>query len=286
MKLWWKYYLTYTRSERRGIVVLGSLLTLVILVRIGLNYKAESWEISEEEKYYAQIWDSLRVLWTYTPTQASILEQPVELFHFNPNTLDSTSAIKLGLRQATIKSLIQWRAKGKIFYRKEDFQKLYGLSDADWKRLESYIHIPPISSSTATKPILWPVDINQADSSTLTQLKGIGPVLAKKIIAYRKSLGGYIALNQLREVYSFSDSVFQELSAKLYADSSQIQRININTAQLVDLQSHPYIDKKTAIYIVEIREKEGKFTDIEQIRLLPLMNAKKYRKIAPYLTLE
>ena len=41
------------------------------------------------------------------------------------------------------------------------------------------------ATTQSDKSTQAPVDINSADAKTLTQLKGIGPKLAKKIVAYR-----------------------------------------------------------------------------------------------------
>ena len=35
------------------------------------------------------------------------------------------------------------------------------------------------------------INVNTADTETLTQLKGVGPVLAKKLVAYRKKNGRF-----------------------------------------------------------------------------------------------
>src|SRR5665647_1059817 len=45
------------------------------------------------------------------------------------------------------------------------------------------------------------LDLNSADSLHLLEIPGIGPVFASRIIRYRTLLGGYYAVDQLREVY-------------------------------------------------------------------------------------
>ena len=44
------------------------------------------------------------------------------------------------------------------------------------------------------------IDINTADSATLVRLKGIGPVMAGKIIERRKKTGPFTSVDQLREI--------------------------------------------------------------------------------------
>jgi competence protein ComEA len=44
------------------------------------------------------------------------------------------------------------------------------------------------------------VDLNRASMEDLESLPGIGPVLAQRVIAYRKSVGRFQAVEELREV--------------------------------------------------------------------------------------
>lgn len=52
-------------------------------------------------------------------------------------------------------------------------------------------------------------------------------------------------------------------------------QININTATQQQLESVPYIGEKTAQIIIQIRQTEGRFTDINQLKFLP--NFDKFR---------
>lgn len=48
------------------------------------------------------------------------------------------------------------------------------------------------------------VEINTADSAMFEHLRGIGPTLAKRIVAYRSALGGFVSVNQIAEVWGLS----------------------------------------------------------------------------------
>ncbi len=127
-------------------------------------------------------------------------------------------------------------------------------------------------------------ELNSADVQSLMRLKGIGPVLAQRILNYRNALGGFIAVAQLKEVYGLPDSVYRQLSPELTADKKQVQLINVNTASEAELARHPYIRKWLASDMIRLRTDLKTFTEIAQIRQLPLINEEKYRKIAPYLS--
>ena len=52
-------------------------------------------------------------------------KEPVELFTFNPNTLETEGWRKLGLSERQAKTIMNYRSKGGRFYKKEDLKKIY-----------------------------------------------------------------------------------------------------------------------------------------------------------------
>ena len=52
------------------------------------------------------------------------------------------------------------------------------------------------------------------------------------------------------------------------------------------LARHPYIKKYMAANIIKLRNDLKKFSKIDDLRLVPLINEEKYRKIAPYLRVD
>lgn len=55
------------------------------------------------------------------------------------------------------------------------------------------------------------VDLNQADMGTLTSLPGIGPALARKILAYREAYGPFTSLAQLLRIEGIGESKLEAL---------------------------------------------------------------------------
>ena len=58
-----------------------------------------------------------------------------------------------------------------------------------------------------------PISINSADIAQLDSLPGIGPVLAGRIIAYRKQNGAFSAIEDLRKITGMGKSKFAEIKA-------------------------------------------------------------------------
>jgi len=60
-----------------------------------------------------------------------------------------------------------------------------------------------------------PININRASASDLDSLDGIGPVIAKRIIAYRTTNGPFTALEDLLKVSGIGDAKFAQFKEKI-----------------------------------------------------------------------
>lgn len=229
------------------------------------------------------------------------------LFRFDPNTLDAGGFKKLGLREKTIRTLLNYRNKGGKFRKPDDLARIYGLKPEEFHRLKPYINIvngerpgiyhnPVNAYSTegaaghkalASKPRYSPkiIDINTADISGFESLYGIGSKLAARIINFREKLGGFYSVSQVGETYGVADSTFQRIKSQLQANTALVKKININKATYDELNNHPYISAKTASHIMKWRKENGHFTGIEPVKEL-LQGTDSFEKIAPYLAVD
>lgn len=287
-------WLRYSRAERIGQAVLCALLFILLLGRLTAKYWVHPPQenLEEERRFqeaYAQ-WQAQQAPLEDEP--GNIEGQLVEgtLFYFDPNTLDSAGFLRLGMPQRAVRGLMNWRRKGKHFYKPEDLKPLYNLPPETYARLAPFIRIEGdrrdenrFAASSFQRPEF--IDLNTADSATLDRyLPGIGAVLAHKIVTRRAMLGGFLRHEQLLEVYKFPDSTFQKMKAQLRLDAAAVHKLDLNKASAAQLGSHPYIGEKLAENIVLYREGIGGYQRIEQLRQAPLMNEEIYRKIAPYLS--
>jgi competence protein ComEA len=286
----------YSKTERIGITALVMLSVFFLLLRLTMSGFTAPTHKLREDTALTEAWKVFQMQHA-DKTEIGLTDQPLPLtatlFSFDPNTLDSNSFIKLGLRPKTIHLLLNWRRKGKIFYKKEEFREVYTLREDEYVRLAPYISIS--NSSLPSKagyekkmytPAPESVDINTTDVTTLVKLRGIGPFFAQKLIERRDALGGYLRHEQLQEAYKFPDTTFEMLKEKLVIQPGAVRKINLNTANEEQLQRHPYIGQKMAKNILIYRDAMKRFEKIEQLRQVPLMNEEIYRKIAPYLIIE
>jgi len=126
------------------------------------------------------------------------------------------------------------------------------------------------------------IDINNADSASLEQLPGIGPVFAKRILKYRNILGGYFSSDQLNEVYGIHPEIILQIRKFIIVDTSKIRKININTDKFKDINSHPYISFEQTKSIMKYRFHD-KFGSIDQLEGLLIFSHAELMKLRPYL---
>jgi competence protein ComEA len=223
-----------------------------------------------------------------------------ELFYFDPNTLSTEGWQKLGLRDKTIHTIQNYLSKGGHFKKPEDLQKIYGLFPNEFERIAPYIKIespgetnnykaftniaatenPPAKTYTPRYSIF---DINSADTTAFIGLPGIGSKLAARIINFRDKLGGFYSVAQVGETFGLPDSTFQKVKQYLKLENTSIRKININTATVDELKSHPYIKWGLANTIIAYRNEHGLFSKVEDIKKVMAVTEEIYNKIAPYL---
>ncbi len=206
-------YTSFNRTERMGIVALLVIILILIITKATMHMWVHPDVNDAEQKALLAKWEAHQK--TATPTGNATYASAnnyknstpaivPKLFAFDPNTVTEQQLQELGLQPKTISIFLNWRSKGKHFYKKEDFKPLYTLSEAEYERLAPFISIK-----------VQRLNLNTADSASLVALPGIGAKLAHKILEYKKEIGSYNSIEQLRDVYHFPDSTFKMLKERL-----------------------------------------------------------------------
>lgn len=144
----------------------------------------------------------------------------------------------------------------------------------------------PIATKDKTEPKTFEklsIDLNNADTTELKKLYGIGSSYAKRIVKYRVALGGFVDLDQLGEVYGLKQETIDKILPSIYLGNTTVQKIDINSATVEELKAHPYIEWKVANSIVQIRNNYGKFASIDGILKSVLIDEELFQKIKPYI---
>lgn len=310
MHKWFEKYFAFSRRELNGICVLG--VCLLFLWAIPRFYRMM--DTSKAEDLSTHIDQIEHFLSTAAPRgelarrdSRAVFDVPphmesVEYFTFDPNGLAVVDWKRLGLSDRQIRVIKNYEAKGGRFHVKEDLKKIYSIGAQDYARLAPYIHIPAVKSKQNNTPreqesapqvvtvrekdpASLSLELNTADSLSLQQLPGIGPVYASRIIRFRNLLGGFHSTSQLMDVYGFDTVRFNGLKAYVYVDSSAVQKIALNTADYDQLRAHPFISAKLANLMVQYRRQHGPYRALGDLLHIAVMDDEIFRKIAPYLTI-
>jgi len=128
------------------------------------------------------------------------------------------------------------------------------------------------------------IDINTADTNLLMTLPKMTSYCAYMIVRYRKKLGGYYTTRQLREVWGMDSVIYIAVQDKVWADTTLVQKIDINRADIKQLGYHPYIRHYLAKAIVNYRDEHGLFASIQALHKMAAIDDSTYLKIMPYVT--
>jgi len=298
MRIWLNKYFGFSKGEFNGLLLL--ILIIVVLKAIPIIYgytrpieKDDPSLLTQiqkitfaDEKYASNLRDRIE---NYSP------EKTARLFNFDPNTLDADGWQTLGLSPKQAKAIINYTSKGGKFYKPQDLQKMYTISPEMYKKILPYVKIADRELNTSKKYIPFEkkeyvkkapviVDINQADSAKLDEIKGIGAAFAKRIIKYRERLGGFYKKEQLMEVYGLDSIKYTEIKDQISISNVPLKTININTAVFDDLKRNPYLSYKQINAIIQYRKQHGNYSNIADLKKIAILNQQVIDKIAPYIS--
>lgn len=328
-----EYFFDFSAKEANGFIVLMVLAGLLLFVPTVLRFFPQTASTPEErfndEALTAQV---LKELEEAEKANQKKKPQPkydnkkkqgkfvFEPFAFNPNEIGVKEWEKLGLKTYLAQRIEKYKAKGGSFTYKSDLQKIYGLPDWLYLKLEPYILLPEkydsesqlaeneiqdkiqnkeensttndlekskiVPTSFSKKYAIEPFDINSADTATLRQVRGVGAVLSQRIVKFRDNLGGFHSLEQIRDVYGLKPETQTELLKYAQLESSGYQKIKINKASLDELKKHPYIRYKLAKVIVNYRTQHGEYQSVADLKKIRVLDKEMLQKITPYLSFE
>lgn len=289
-------FLYYSNSDRRSIVIIALIAVVLVGVLVVSTPKSGGDAAVEAE--------------------ADSTEQtaPVALHEFDPNTVDSLSLIGFGLAPKQVQTFLRYRRAGAVFRTSESIAKVYGLTAEDVSRLQPYVRIAPeyaerskpvyyeretvrqksasngsVRGNGAEQKLNYPekfdrltkVDPNTADTALLQRIPGVGTWISRNIVAQRKSLGGFHAVEQLLEVKYFSPELLEWFEVDTL--TAKIEKISINTASFQRLNSHPYIAYEQARDLLRYIRLYGRIADIDALRRTGIFAEDELARLQPYL---
>lgn len=319
MKLFRDFFF-YTRNQRRGILLLVAAIVAVWTVNWWLR-PAERIFPQTDAAYMDSLITDYKDFLASVKYQDSIQEQRFkpqdrparrpEPRPFDPNEADSALLCRIGLPGWMARNVVRYRQKGGVFRKPEDFRRIYGMTDERFETLRPYIRIahqdtatapatadkiqPDTTSKDSTRKPAIPlfqhvrkypagtiIELNQADTTELKKIPGVGSVIARMIVKYRTRLGGYYSVSQLKDIRLRADLLEPWFSV----DTTAIRRINLNKGGTAFLRRHPYINFYQARAIVEWRKEHGPLKDLTPFEQHPDFTKEDLERLGHYVCYE
>jgi DNA uptake protein ComE-like DNA-binding protein len=286
-----KAYFQFTRNQRKGIFCL-----LVTIVIIQVIYYCADFSsivsISPENKK-----------WLSLQTQIDSIKQQKlhfvpKIYPFNPNFITDFKGYKLGMSVAEIDRLIAFRKQNKYVNSPKEFQAVTKVSDSLLNVISPYFKFPDwvknkknigdfenySKTSFTKKEKIVILDINQATKEDLIKIYGVGEAISLRILKFRESLGGFVSMNQMNDVWGLSPEVIENLNIHFKVSAQPtLKKININNSSIKELSQFPYFNYQLAKQIVTFRSMNGDFKNADDLTKIKGLSMDKATIIALYL---
>lgn len=314
-------FFSYHRNNRDAIIVLVAVIvtSVVLFPLLADDTAEEDAMVSNGQRIDRQNTYSQRDIGYGDGSHAVRPESAASLtpFPFDPNTADSTTLLRLGLKPWQVRNIYRYRAHGGYYRSPADFARLYGLTIEQYRLLEPYIRIAktpaprysrdvipqqhnrsdhrskgsvisssssglqaeevPVQHSYKIRPG-QKVDINKADTTELKTIPGIGSYFAKRIVERRKNRGAFLSTSELLEIRNFPESALEYVVA-----SQNFPKIRLNSMSLQELHAHPLLSYTQAKDIVRLRTSQGRITSARSLSILSSFTDNDLRRLTPYI---
>ena len=298
------------KEETRAITICSLLLFVVVVVMVGVwkwgrNSQTQTNDITAaEQKALAELEKQVKTDSAQHSVRYDETHLAAHLFPFDPNHDDSVTLRKIGLSQWQVKNLMKYRRRGGKWRSPDDFRRLYGLSEADFQRLKPYIRIAkadrlgryvtyeeqdyygtpkgeiPQFEKQEKLSEGTTLSLNEADTTQLKKIPGVGSYYAQKIVKYRERLGGFVSVSQINEVEGLPPGIGRwfQLSSELH-----VKQLAINKATFKELVRHPYLSYEQTKAIVNHIRQYGPIRSWQDLRLYKEFSEDDFHRLTPYI---
>lgn len=256
-----KPYLQFSRTQRIGLLFL-----LAFIVVFQMLYFFVDFAPMKSTTAAKQQWLSVQ-----KPTNSKSLnnEETHKIYPYNPNFITDFKGYKLGMSVAEIDRLLAYRKTNRYVNSPQEFQQVTGVSDSllavmvpyfkfpDWvKNKKQYAsYQKPVFEKKESKVQL---DINLATQEDLKKVYGIGDGLSERILKEKEKLGGFVNMDQMKDVWGLSPEVVENLQKGFkVASLPAVKKIKINDASLQELLKFPYFRYALSKSIITYRSMNG-----------------------------
>lgn len=285
-----KNYFKYTKEQSKAILLLFGIIITSQLVYFFVDF--DSYKVNDPEE---QQWLSLQQGIDSLKNQKDSLVYQV--YPYNPNFISDYKGYKLGMSIAEIDRLHDFRKNNKYVNSAAEFQAVTKVSDSllktmsssfkfpDWiankKKAPTYVNYTIKAFAKKEKAL---IDINSATQEDLINVYGVGAAFSDRILKYKATLGFFVSMDQIEEVWGLSPEAVQGVKSNFKIGTTpNLKKLDINNASLKEISSFPYFNYKQATNIISYRSMNGDFVNIEDLIKIKGFPVEKAKIIALYL---
>lgn len=284
-------FFNFTREQRTGIFVLFAIIILLQMIYFFVDFGFETKEYPDKQK-----WLSLQSEIDSMKTESE--KESPKMYLFNPNFITDYKGYKLGMSVEEIDRLLVFRKENKYVNSPKEFQNVTKISDSllnviapyfkfpDWvnnkKEFKEYNKYPNKAFAKKEKIII--IDINQATKEDLIKIYGIGEAISLRILKQKENLGGFVSMEQMKDVWGLSPEVIENLNSHFKVSVlPNFKKIDVNNASLKELSQFYYFRYALAKEIVTYRSMRGNINNIEDLTKIKGFPVDKAKIIGLYL---
>jgi len=286
-----KSYFKFSQGQRLGVFLLFAIIISAQLTYFFTDFSSVSNDSPEKEKWLSlqpQI-DSLK---------QDKLDYVPKIYPFNPNFISDYKGYKLGMSVSEIDRLLAFREQNKYVNSPEEFQAVTKVSDSLLSAISPYFKFPDwvknkkefkeykkyVNTAFAKKEKVVIIDINQATQEDLIKIYGIGEAISLRILKFKENLGGFVSMEQMKDVWGLSSEVVENLNSHFKVlEVPNVKKIDINNASIKELSQFPYFNYQLAKQIVTFRSMNGDFKNSDDLTKIKGLSIDKAKIIALYL---
>lgn len=286
-----KKYFNFSREQRTGVLLLLCIIIVLQLIYFFVDFSSMS-KTSPEKEHWLSLQSQID----------SMKKQKVDyipkIYPFNPNFISDYKGYKLGMSVAEIDRLHSFRKENKYVNSPKEFQAVTKVSDSllnaispyfkfpDWvnnkKEFAAYKKYPNSAFSKKEKIVI--IDINQATQEDFIKIYGIGEAISIRILKFKESLGGFVSMEQMSDVWGLSPEVIENLNTHFKVSvNPSVKKMDINNASINELSLFPYFKYPISKNIVTFRSMNGDIKNIEDLTKIKGLSIEKAKIIVLYL---
>ncbi|MFM2369856.1 MAG: hypothetical protein RL619_2169 [Bacteroidota bacterium] len=284
-------YFKFTREQRTGVFLLFTIIIVLQLVCFFVDFRAVVKNYPEQQK-----WLSLQSQIDSMKTDNS--KAFPKIYPFNPNFITDYKGYKLGMSVQEIDRLLAFRKENKYVNSSEEFQNVTKVSDSLLNAIAPFFKFPDWvnnkkgfkanknyqNQAFSKKEKIVLIDINLATKEDLMKIYGIGEAISLRILKQKESLGGFVSMEQMKDVWGLSPEVIENLNAHFKISVlPNFKKIDVNNASLKELSQFYYFRYALAKEIVTYRSMIGNIKNIEDLTKIKGFPVDKANVIGLYL---